>query len=213
MIRILGSDNARDDRGSLQQPLNSVVHPVKIEGDTYNLHDTVGLGAHNDAAKAMRKLYRLLDDLSNAGGINLLIYVVKCDKRPVETMRKTYSLIHHGFCDSKVPIVIVATGCENMEPTMDQWWTDHKAPFKAAGMSFEGHACVCTIQGTKTGDGGYRFQDLVEKSESEVTELILRHCNPNGWKKVSTVSTIPEALNLLKYFPLRNRLTRRNPTW
>ena len=80
-------------------------------------------------------------------------------------------------------------------------------------MSFQGQACVCTIQGAKTRYGGYRFQDLVEESESAVTNLIVRHYNPIGWKKVSTVSTIPEALNLLKYFQLRNRLTRRNPTW
>jgi hypothetical protein len=98
-------------------------------------------------------------------------------------------------------------------PTMDRWWTDNQASFTAAGMSFQGQACVCTIQGPKTRDGGHRFHDLVEESESAVTELIVRYCNPIGWKKVSTVFTILEALNLLKYFQFRNRLTHRNPTW
>ena len=114
---ILGSDNARADGGRLEQPLQGARYPVKILGDTYNFYDTVSLGEHNsnvDAIRATVNLYRLVADLSDAAGINLLVYIIKCNKQPVETMRKHYSLIHHGFCDSNVPIVIVVTGCESV---------------------------------------------------------------------------------------------------
>ena len=184
---ILGSDNARADGGRLEQPSQGARYPVKILGDTYNFYDTVGLGEHNgnvDAVRATANLYRLVADLSDAAGINLLVYVVKCNKRPVETMRKHYSLIHHGFCDSNVPIVIVVTGCESVGPKMDRWWTDNQVSFSRAGMSFKGHACICAFKGTKTRDGSYRNQDLVEESESVVTRLIVQHCSSTGWKKV-----------------------------
>jgi hypothetical protein len=203
---MLGSDNAKIESGRLEQPLQSACHPVKIQGDTYNLYDTVGLGEHSgnvDAARATGNLYRLVSDLSDAGGINLLVYVVRGNKRPVETMRKHYSLIHHGFCNSNVPIVIVVTGCENVGPDMDSWWTDNASSFMKNGMPFDGHACVCAYKGPRTRNGGYRNQDLVDESESAVTRLIVQHCNPTGWKKVwHPYSQSSQVQNSLKHFSI-----------
>ena len=45
------------------------------------------------------------------------------------------SLFHHGFFDFKVPIVIVVTGFEKVEPTMNTWWIN-EACFTRARMSF-----------------------------------------------------------------------------
>ena len=140
---IHGSDDARVHGGRLEQLLQGTCYPVKILGDTYNFYDTVGLGEHSgnvNATRATGNLYCLVADLSDAGGVNLLIYIIRCNKRPVETMRKNYSLIHHGFCDSNVPIVIVVIGCKSVGPKMDRWWTDNQVSFSRAGMSFKGHA-------------------------------------------------------------------------
>ena len=120
-----------------------------------------------------------MGDLSNAGGINLLVFVIKCDGL-TETMRKQYGLFHHGFCDSKVPIVIIVTGCENVRPTMDTWWIDNNSKLTQAGILFNGHACVCTFTGR---NGGYHNKDLVEQSVEVVRRLIVQHCTSNGWKK------------------------------
>jgi hypothetical protein len=79
--------------------LQTAVYPVEMHGETYtyNLHDTVRLGEHNsdvDAARATGKIYHLVDDLSNAGGINLLGFsIIKCG-RLIETMSKNYRSIH-----------------------------------------------------------------------------------------------------------------------
>jgi len=180
---ILGSHEGNVANRSHEDTFKSAVHLVEIDGKTYNLHDTVGLEEHSggtvDSAKAAGNLYHLVTELSNSGGINLLVFVIKCG-RPTGTMRKNYSLLHHGFCDTKVPIVIVVTGCEKVTPTMDTWWIDNEASFTMAGMSFGGHACVCASTDTAV----HHNEGLVKDSVEVVKQLIVQHCKPNGWKKV-----------------------------
>jgi len=177
---ILGSDKAKVADGQVVVTLESTVYPVKLDGKTYNLYDTAGLGEPSggtvDNATAVGNLYRLVSDLSYSGGVNLLVFVVCCG-RVTGAMRKSYGLFYHGFCDSKVPIVIVVTRCEYVEPTMDRWWIDNEVSFTRDGMSFNGHVCVCAWKGRYN-------EDLVQESEGVVKQLIVQHCMPNGWKKV-----------------------------
>jgi predicted GTPase len=184
---VLGSDRANVGNRLLGETFKSTVYPVKLDGMTYNLYDTVGLGEHSggtvDSAQAVRNLYRLVTDLSNSGGVNLLVFVMKRG-RLTETIHKNYELFHHGFCNSKVPIVVVVTGCEDIEPTMDRWWIDNEASFTKAGMPFDGHACVCAFKGRKTNTGGYRNEELVNESVGVVKHLIVQSCMSNGWEKV-----------------------------
>ena len=185
---ILGSDKAKVGHGLLGETFRSDIYPVEIHGKAYNLHDTVGLGEHSggtvDNRKAVRNLYRLLTDLSNSGGVNQLIFVMKRG-RLTDSIHKNYTLFHHGFCESKVPIVVVVTGCEGMEPT---WWTDNEPSFIKAGMSFDGSACVCAFKGMKTNTGGYRDEGLVKESAGVVKQLVVQHCMSNGWEKVRNPS-------------------------
>jgi hypothetical protein len=183
---ILGSDKAKVGNRALGETFKSAVYPVELNGKTYNLYDTVGLGEHSggtvESTKAIGNLHRLVADLSNSEGVHLLVFVIKRG-RLTEPMHKNYTLFHRGFCDSEVPIVIIVTGCENIEPTMDRWWNDNESSFTKARMSFEGHACVCASKGRRT-KNGYRNADLVEQSVQVVRELIVRHCKTKGWKKV-----------------------------
>ena len=184
---ILGSDKAKVSYGALGETFRSTAYQAEIKGKTYILYDTVGLGEHSggtvDSTKAVGNLYCLVTDLSNCAGVHLLVFVIKCG-RLTETIYKNYALFHHGFCDSKVPIVIIVTGCENMEPTMDMWWTGNEPSFTKTGMTFAGHACVCAFKGAKTKSGGYRNEDLVEMSVGMVKELIIQNCMSDGWTNV-----------------------------
>ena len=121
---ILGTDEAKVGNSARGETFESSAYSVEIDGKSYILHDTVGFGEHSsgtvDSARAVGNLYRLVTDLSSSEGVNLLVFVIKCG-RLTETMDKNYKLFRRGFCDSKVPIVIVVTGCENVEPTMDTW--------------------------------------------------------------------------------------------
>ena len=183
---ILGTDKAKVCNSARGETFKSSAYSVEIDGKSYVLHDVVGFGEHSngifDGARAVGNLYRLVTDLSSSGGVNLLVFVVKCG-RLTETTDTNYKLFHRGFCDSKVPTVIVVTGCENVEP-MDMWWTDNKQSFTEAGMLFSAHACVCAYRGSKMKDGDYRNEDLVKESEEVVKQLVVQCCTSNGWKQV-----------------------------
>ena len=184
---ILGSDKANVGHNLLGETFRSTTYTVGINGKIYNLHDTVGLGEHSggtvDNRKAIGNLYRLLADLSNSGGVNLLVYVMKRG-RLTDSIHKNYALFYHGFCESKVPIVVIVTGCEDVGPSMDGWWIENEDLFTNAGMSFNGHACVCAFRGRKTNAGGYPDEDLVKESMGVVKQLVFQNCMSKGWEKV-----------------------------
>jgi len=167
---ILGSDKANAE-GSLTRRLKNDVYTGNILEETYNLYDTIGLGQQSrdvESARATKNLFDLVGELSKSGGINLLVYVTNRNKQSPKTMRKNYSLMHHGLCDSRVPIVLVVTGCENV----DNWWIENEPSLTQAGMSFTGHACVCAIKGR-----GVNYQEVVRR-------LIAQHCLQDGWRQV-----------------------------
>ena len=180
---ILGSDQAKVSNRALGETFETTVYPVERFGNTYNLHDTAGLGEHSggtvDSAKAVGNLYRLVINLSHSGGVNLLVFVIKRG-RLTDTIHKNYILFYRAFCDSKVPVVIIVTGCEDVEPTMDAWWTENKQWFTQAGMTFDDHACVCAFAGIKG-----RNRDYIQESLIAVKQRVLQRCAPNGWKIVS----------------------------
>jgi hypothetical protein len=205
---ILGSDEAKVSNRARGVTFESTVYQVVLFGKTYSLHDTVGLGEHSsgtvDSAKAVGNLYRLVTDLSSSGGVNLLVFVIKCG-RLTDAIHKNYTLFYRAFCDSKVPILIVVTGCEAVKlPPMDTWWIENEPWFTQAGMSFNGHACVCAFKGTKV--GGYRNRDLVEESSKVVKQRVVQRCAPNGWKMVSLQSGSLKPQNLPKHFQYSHRL-------
>ena len=182
---ILGRNEAQVSDSEFGVTLRNTAYPIEINGKKYTLHDTAGLGQcsggtveHN---KAIGNIYRLVTELSTSGGVNLLVFVIK-HGRLTETMKGGYALFHHGFCDSKVPIVIVVTGCETVEPPMDAWWINNEPLFTEAKMSFEGHACVCAFEGTEW--NGYRDKDLVEESRAVARRLVVQCCMSVGWRKV-----------------------------
>jgi len=183
---ILGRDEAKISDKADGCTFDSTVYPVEIDGARYNLYDTAGLNEESsgtvDGAKAVANLYSLVKSLSYAGGINLLVLVVRCS-RLTETMQKNYKLFHHGFCESKVPIVIVVTGCENVEPKMDGWWEQNEERFKKADMNFDGYACVCTFKGRRITEGLYSNGEPFDESKGKINRLIHEHCSPDGWKK------------------------------
>lgn len=55
--------------------------------------------------------------LAGSGGaftVHLLIFVIKCGRLTVNT-QKDYELFFRSFCESQVPVLVVVTGCENIE--------------------------------------------------------------------------------------------------
>ncbi|KAF8878688.1 P-loop containing nucleoside triphosphate hydrolase protein [Gymnopilus junonius] len=184
---IIGSDQATVSGDATRCTFDSTRFATEIAGKSYNLFDTTGFGDFTydsmDIFKTIQTLHKFLTDLSKDGGIHLLVFVVRCG-RLTQTVHKNYALFHQGFCDAQVPIVVIVTGCEDVEPRMVEWWTRNESFFTRAGMSFEDYACVCAFKGRST-PLGYANEDLVDESTELVEKLIAQHCKSVGWKKES----------------------------
>jgi len=122
-------------------------HEVEISDENYILFDTVGLDEGTagtvPAAEAVENLKSLLRELMSprSNGIGLLVYCVR-SVRLSRVLLRNYNLFYSVICRKKVPIVVVVTGLENQEPTMDSWWDANETVFKKYGIYFEDHACV-----------------------------------------------------------------------
>jgi hypothetical protein len=99
------------------------------------------------AAEAEDNLKSLLRELMSprSNGIGLLVYCVR-SVRLSRALLRNYNLFYSAICRKKVPIVVVVTGLENQEPTMDSWWDTNGMVFNKYGMHFTDHACVTTLR-------------------------------------------------------------------
>ena len=155
------------------------------------LFDTVGLNEGSagtvPAAEAEENLKGLLRELMNprSDGIGLLVYCVR-SVRVSRALLRNYNLFYSAICRKKVPIVIVVTGLENQEPTMDSWWGSNGEEFKRCGMHFEDHACVTTLHHLDIPDV---FAQRIAESRDTLRSLILTNCSEwkadESWFKLS----------------------------
>ncbi|KAG2153898.1 P-loop containing nucleoside triphosphate hydrolase protein [Suillus clintonianus] len=163
------AQTSRDSLGCTAEPRKYV---VLIESETLKvkLHDTPGLGEGSEgvvpdkeAREALKKLLRSLRD-----DVHLLVYCVR-GVRATRALYPNYDFIR-SVVKETVPIVIVATGLEDKEPEMEQWWTDNEQSVSDLGMTFAGHACVTAL--TVDRYSGDRFIQRHHQSYSAVCRLI-----------------------------------------
>ncbi|KIJ05125.1 hypothetical protein PAXINDRAFT_103900 [Paxillus involutus ATCC 200175] len=162
-----------------------------IEGEKYRLWDTAGLdearieSLATDQAEA--HLTKLLQQLIKADGVQLLIYCVR-GSRVTSALLRNYRIFYTAICRKKAPVVIVVTGLENYEGSMDEWWTVNEKELKRHQMRFQDHACVTTLAGPKTTDP--LVLQHCDESRKIVCDLIRKNCRPvecvtnkEGWRK------------------------------
>jgi len=131
------------------------------------------------AAEAEENLKSLLRELMSprSDGIGLLVYCVR-SVRVSRALLRNYNLFYSAICRKKVPIVVIVTGLENHEPTMDSWWDTNGKEFKRCGMHFQDHACVTTLRNDLgTPDV---FSRRITESYEVLRSLILNNCSE--WK-------------------------------
>jgi GTPase Era involved in 16S rRNA processing len=177
---VAGKDVAEKTNRAKGCTFQSMAHPVKIAGRTVALWDTAGLNEGNKgkvAAKdAIVNLCCLLRGLKE--GVSLLVYCVR--GRIKETTAKNYSLFFEAVCQTKVPIVLVATGLEE-ENSMDEWWNENEEAYRREKMFFSSHACVTATKG-KLKKGKYVYEDEYEASRVKMLDLISENCFGEPWK-------------------------------
>jgi len=151
------------------------------------------------AAEAVENLKSLLRELMSprSNGIGLLVYCVR-SVRLSRALLRNYNLFYSAICRKKVPIVVVVTGLENQEPTMDSWWDANETVFKKCGMYFEDHACVTTLRnGSNIPDV---FAQRITESHETLRRLISNNCSE--W-------TADESWFKLSFADVRNMISNR----
>jgi len=185
---LVGSEVAPISSKAVGCTFQSASYFANIGGSEFTLHDTVGLGESEKgtvpAKDAVVNLYSLIRSLDD--GVSLLIYCVRGPRVKHDTV-KNYTMFYEVFCQKQVPVVIVVTGLENEEPTMESWWVENEASYTKAGMSFWGHACITATRGKSD-----RFRAEYKESAKSVKELIQRSCRSSPWKmeRTSWFSTV-----------------------
>ncbi|KAJ3919505.1 hypothetical protein F5877DRAFT_12647, partial [Lentinula edodes] len=187
---LLGREAALMSSGALGCTFENKSYSVTIERQEYRLYDTTGLDEGTVGTvvskDALVKLYHLLRDLQ--GGISLLVYCMR-GPRITETLERNYNIFYDGFCRKAVPIVIVVTGLEDQEPTMDSWWTENKYAFDKYDMHFVDHACITATLGKKMKNGEFRNQEEYNESKVLLRDLIVEHCrDARPWKDARDIA-------------------------
>ncbi|KAE9393155.1 hypothetical protein BT96DRAFT_999694 [Gymnopus androsaceus JB14] len=191
-----GEDIAPVSSGARGCTFESKAYRVTIDGEEYQVHDTTGLD-EGDAGRvsskdAILKLYQLLRNLQD--GVALLVYCMR-GPRLTGAIQRNYSTFYDGFFRKEVPIVVVVTGLEDVEPMMESWWTDGDEPGRIAfakyNMHFDGHACITASRGKRN-----RNQEEYEESKEVLRQLIAdKHQKGQPWK----METMPWFISVLKW--------------
>ncbi|KAJ7577142.1 hypothetical protein C8J56DRAFT_971216 [Mycena floridula] len=177
------ADNLYPEQAKVSDSLDGVTFEAscyrrRIDGETYNIYDTVGLSeAHRgtvnpqDGIRALRRLMRDLKD-----GIHLLVLVTQ-GPHIKPTAEKNYKMFYEIFCDKKVPIVLLVTHMEDVVAEGQlAWWVKNGPVLEKKNMRFNGRACITASRGP----GGVRGQQY-EKSRIIVQQEIKDCCSRRPW--------------------------------
>ncbi|KAF8836420.1 hypothetical protein BDN67DRAFT_974216 [Paxillus ammoniavirescens] len=171
---ILGSDVAKTSSDAGGCTLDAKYYDTTIQGKEFRIYDTVGLNEAQAEAQALQdpdrligaiiKAYRLVQSLSDAGGINLLIFCVR-KGRITASMQHNYKLFQDFLCHKKVPVSLVITHLEH-EEDMEDWWLNNKTHFAEFGIHVIDHACTTTKR---------TFGPRYQASRQAVHDLLVTH--------------------------------------
>ncbi|KAH7888325.1 P-loop containing nucleoside triphosphate hydrolase protein [Phlebopus sp. FC_14] len=153
-----------------------------VDSKKYCIWDTVGLEEPemgiNGYLDAIVKALVLINRLTDAGGVNLLLFCMR-GNRVTATTQSNYRLFYEVLCGKQVPIALVITHLER-ETHMEDWWSRNEKSIEKYGIKSAGHACV-------TGVDDRRENGKYAQSRVAIHEL-LKNCDGYG-----TYTMPPEA--------------------
>ena len=145
---LTGRQDATTGNDAVGVTFNWKKHSADLFDTKYQIFDTVGLNEGDSGTvkgtDAIINLFKLVESLED--GVNLLVLCMR--GRIKKTTSDNYKLFYQIFCDSKVPIILVVTGLEELEDDeLDTWWTRNRTAFEEYGMKFNGWVCGTTTKG------------------------------------------------------------------
>ena len=170
---LTGREDAKTGNNAGGVTFNWKKHSADLFDTKYQIFDTVGLNEGNTGTvkgkNAIISLFNLIKSLED--GVNLLVFCMR--GRIKKTTSDNYKLFYEIFCDSKVPILLVVTGLEELEEDeLATWWIRNRTVFEGDGMKFHGWVCGTTTRG-KRGVYTKEFDATTRKIRRLVNSLAL----------------------------------------
>ncbi|KAG2041375.1 P-loop containing nucleoside triphosphate hydrolase protein [Suillus americanus] len=164
-----GQDIAYTSPGMQRCTLQWQEYPIKFDGVSYKVFDTVGLEEPQLGIKeyleSVENAYRLIKNLDSEGGIDLLLFCMRAG-RISGMLQSNYRLFHEFLCEKKVPIVLVITNLER-EQRMEDWWDREHAHLDKYQINVAGHACITAANYLEG-----RHKNLYEQSRVTIRDLV-----------------------------------------
>ncbi|KAJ8581562.1 hypothetical protein M405DRAFT_615230 [Rhizopogon salebrosus TDB-379] len=168
-----GRHRAKTSPGTERCTMQWQEHPIAFDDRVYKVFDTIGM---EDPQLGMKEYLdiivnasNLITELNQEGGIDLLLFCVRAG-RITATDQTNYRLFYEWMCEKKVPVVLVLTGLEREQNSMEDWWNRNKHMFAKYEIRVVGHACI-----TAANDLDGRFKQLYEESRRLVRDLVRTH--------------------------------------
>mgnify|MGYP006334343335 CR=1 FL=1 len=141
-------------------------------GNTFILTDTVGLNESSSgtvpAKEAAEQLVKLLAE--SRDGFSILMHVFRIP-RITDGHDKNYEFFVDELTQGNIPVILVATGCENETP-MSAWADANSILFAEGGFDYKEIVATCFSKGGKFERS---FGPLRRKSTKAVLDAIVRH--------------------------------------
>ncbi|KAG6331549.1 hypothetical protein ID866_7541 [Astraeus odoratus] len=141
---IAGNNVIKPNGNAMTSTLSSTEHRFPVGSHSFRIWDTVGFDQPDIGSQgfipAIGKAYKLIHEVTEAGGINLLLFCLR-GSRVTMTVQSNYRLFYEVLCDKKVPIGLVITYLEH-EDDMEDFWRRNENTLTQFGIKSVGHACV-----------------------------------------------------------------------
>jgi predicted GTPase len=146
-------------------------HTISFGGEFYKVFDTNGLDdpqlGIKEYLESMEYAYRLIRELDERGGIDLLLFCVRARFPGITaTTQSNYRLFNTFLCEKKVPIVLAITNLER-EKRMEDWWERNHGTFDKYQIQVAGHACITAANRLDS-----RHKQLYEESRITIRNLV-----------------------------------------
>jgi GTPase Era involved in 16S rRNA processing len=165
-----------------KRPVNDSAKGVTFESFTFPafelskkmciITDTVGLNESDKGTVPSKDALKSLVNLLKASkeGYNLLIQVMRMP-RITKDVEDNYRFFVETIAEKKIPVILVVTGCENVEP-MSKWATDNEQTFEEMDLEYKAIISTCFAEGGRL---EAVYQSLREDSVKDVQKAIKVH--------------------------------------
>ncbi|KAF8839127.1 hypothetical protein BDN67DRAFT_970528 [Paxillus ammoniavirescens] len=133
--------------------MSSKKYSIRVGQRSYNIWETVGMEEPgigvNPQPVALRKAFTLIKQLSEQGGVDLLLFCIR-GSGITATTGINHRLFYKVLCGKEVPIALVITHLEQ-EGVMEAWWSQNTRDIKRHGLENAGHACITGLPDQRSG--------------------------------------------------------------